>query len=989
MQDTKQGLRLRIVEARRELQIVQAQVAELEAELAETSSSTEPNAADDETAVELRQSKIALHNYAQRLEILREIDLGIIKTRSIPELVDNTLNHIRQLIACQGAGVGIIDYESNEWIVFAMNIKGASFGQPGTRAPLQNGWFDAFAGGKTHLINDLRRLPNPPPFYIQLIKEGMVTFMRTLIMLQGRPIGLLTLMADIVGFFTLEHQEIAVQVADQLAVAIHQLRLSEALAIEAAQQQRHIAELKQAEFTRHRYAQRLEILREIDAGIIEARSIQALVDSVLRRIRRLIPCQRVSLLLIDETTQELVIFADDMNRPSTLTKGLRAALPPDWFVGFDAANIRLIDDLRLVPEPLPPGYAQLIHDGLICGLQALCVVQGRRIGMLGLNANIPGYFNDEYREIAAQCAGQLAVAIHQLRLSEELARRAVEQAAQLTALQQAETGLQRYAQRLEMLRAIDIGIIEARSLEELVGAGLQYVRRLIPCQCVSVGVIDWTSREWVVLAADMEFASSLGVGVRVPVLAGWIEQFGTEKIVIIDDLRALEVPRPIQIRLMQEGIQSSLQVMLIDEGRPIGSIYLIADTPAFFSAEHREIIEVVADQLSVAIRQARLTEDLMQHTIQLESYLAEIKRAEAAQRESETRYQQILESAQEGVWMTDAKANTTFINTSMASMLGYTAEEISSRSPTEFMDDAIHPDLAGILERRRQGISSQYDIQFKRKDGSKVWVLINSTPLFDAEKQYTGTVGMIADITDRKRYELEMDRKNRDLETLLYITSHDLREPLRAIRNFSQMVGERYSAQLDAKGQDFLARIIRAGDRMDRLIEDVLQLSRAQRKVAPAERISSETLIAEALKPLEAQIAASTAKITLISPLPDLFVDRFWARQALFNLLANALKFTRPNFAPEIEISVYQPAAESADGVGLVVRDRGIGLSPEYVERIFGLFQRAVGREIEGTGAGLAIVREVAERHGGRAWAQPRADGGAEFFITFGVAAPP
>jgi light-regulated signal transduction histidine kinase (bacteriophytochrome) len=275
----------------------------------------------------------------------------------------------------------------------------------------------------------------------------------------------------------------------------------------------------------------------------------------------------------------------------------------------------------------------------------------------------------------------------------------------------------------------------------------------------------------------------------------------------------------------------------------------------------------------------------------------------------------------------------------------------------------------------------------RRKDGIKIWALINATPLFDGQNQYTGTVSMIADITDRKRHELEMLRKNRDLETLLYITSHDLREPLRAIRNFAQLISERYEATLDAKGQDFLMRITRAGERMDRLIEDVLQLSRAQRKVTPAEKINGEILVAEAIKSLEARIVATNAQITVKNPLPTLFVDRFWARQALYNLISNALKFTRPDTPPEIEIAGFQPSDRS-DEIGLVVRDRGIGLSLEYVERIFGLFQRAVGREIEGTGAGLAIVREVAERHGGRAWAHPRMDGqgGAEFFITFAIA---
>jgi len=106
------------------------------------------------------------------------------------------------------------------------------------------------------------------------------------------------------------------------------------------------------------------------------------------------------------------------------------------------------------------------------------------------------------------------------------------------------------------------------------------------------------------------------------------------------------------------------------------------------------------------------------------------------------------------------------------------------------------------------------------------------------------------------------------------------------------------------------------------------------------------------------------------------------AVEAVYNLLSNALKFTREGHAPEIEVAPYSDASDPRN-VGLVIRDRGPGVAPEHAERIFELFQRSVAREIEGTGAGLAIVKEVASRHAGAAWVQPREGGGSEFIITF------
>jgi len=262
---------------------------------------------------------------------------------------------------------------------------------------------------------------------------------------------------------------------------------------------------------------------------------------------------------------------------------------------------------------------------------------------------------------------------------------------------------------------------------------------------------------------------------------------------------------------------------------------------------------------------------------------------------------------------------------------------------------------------------------------------------------------LFKDITERKRAEetlrrahdqlearvqertAEILKKTRDLETLLYVTSHDLREPLRSIENFSRMVHDRYGKLLDDKGRDFLQRVVRGAQRMDQLMTDILALSRAQRMELPAEEIESESIVREALRRLDDKMKEIGATVRVMDNLPRWKGNRTWATQGVYNLIANALKFTRNGEAPEVEIAPYHPTVEDGPVVGIVVRDRGPGVAPEHAERIFQLFQRAVGREVEGTGAGLAIVRQVAERHGGRAWVQPREGGGSEFILTFGA----
>ena len=225
----------------------------------------------------------------------------------------------------------------------------------------------------------------------------------------------------------------------------------------------------------------------------------------------------------------------------------------------------------------------------------------------------------------------------------------------------------------------------------------------------------------------------------------------------------------------------------------------------------------------------------------------------------------------------------------------------------------------------------------------------------------------------------ETAEHNRELETMLYVISHDLREPLRAIEQFSQIVNDRYAEKLDTKGTDFLGRTVRAARRMRTLLDDLLELSRARRLRPPDEPVEGHAIVSDVLERVAGRIEETHAVVRVARDLPSVRADRVWAVQALTNLVVNALKFTCNGQPPEVEIAGYRDAGTA----GFVVRDKGAGVAPEHAERIFRLFQRAVGREIEGTGAGLAIVAAVAERHGGRAWVEPREGGGSEFAITF------
>jgi PAS domain S-box-containing protein len=235
-----------------------------------------------------------------------------------------------------------------------------------------------------------------------------------------------------------------------------------------------------------------------------------------------------------------------------------------------------------------------------------------------------------------------------------------------------------------------------------------------------------------------------------------------------------------------------------------------------------------------------------------------------------------------------------------------------------------------------------------------------------------------------KHYEHDLLCKNRDLENLLYIISHDLKEPLRTIQNFSQMVADCGQARLNAEEMNYLERVIRGGERLMQLLSDIQQMAKVQNLAPPDVPVSLSMLVEKAMQMLSEVIDTTHASVRVADDLPSVAVDPLWGTQAIYNLLANALKFRKLNEPPRIEIAPFAGNEAFPENWGVVVHDRGPGVSPKDRERIFQLFKRAVHRNVPGTGTGLAIVQQVAERHGGHVWVEEREGGGASFFLTFG-----
>ncbi len=368
--------------------------------------------------------------------------------------------------------------------------------------------------------------------------------------------------------------------------------------------------------------------------------------------------------------------------------------------------------------------------------------------------------------------------------------------------------------------------------------------------------------------------------------------------------------------------------------------------------------------------------------------ISEIKKTEQALRESEERFRTFIKSLHEGIWVLDKDDITTFVNPRMAEILGYTEEEMLGKPVFSFNDEEWQKKTVDYMDRRKQGISEQIEGELLRKDGGRVCALLETSPILDEDGNYIGSIAGVQDITDRKLAEeqlkqamAELDRSNKELEQFAYVTSHDLREPLRMMTSFSQLLEKRYKEKLDSTGNEYIQFIVDGASRMQKLIDDILVYSRVTTRGQPFESVIMDQVLEEVLLNLKAALDENHARITCDS-LPVVQADSTQMKQVMQNLISNALKFHREEESPVVHISASQKSNEWI----FTVTDNGIGMDPELFGRLFNLFQRLHPPDkYPGTGVGLAVAKKIVQRHGGRIWVESQPGKGSTFYFSIPI----
>jgi PAS domain S-box-containing protein len=347
------------------------------------------------------------------------------------------------------------------------------------------------------------------------------------------------------------------------------------------------------------------------------------------------------------------------------------------------------------------------------------------------------------------------------------------------------------------------------------------------------------------------------------------------------------------------------------------------------------------------------------------------RQAEKNLAQMEGQYRGLLEAAPDAMVVVNQTGEIVILNLQAEKKFGYRRDELLGQQVTNIIPDGfaerLHADgLRSAEDALAQQIDTGIELTGQRKDGSAFPLEIMLSPLGSADG--TLVTAAIRDISVRKDAEMhllqkveELRHSNEELEQFAYLASHDLQEPLRMVTSYTQLLARRYKGRLDSDADEFIAFAVDGATRMQRLIQDLLAYSRVGAKEGNLVEISSEEALQRALINLRGAIEETGAIVTNDS-LPLVLADDGQLVQLFQNLVGNAIKYQNKG-APEVHVAA---TAQGRKKWLFSIRDNGLGIEPQYFERIFGMFQRLHKREeFAGTGVGLAICKKIVERHGG------------------------
>lgn len=353
------------------------------------------------------------------------------------------------------------------------------------------------------------------------------------------------------------------------------------------------------------------------------------------------------------------------------------------------------------------------------------------------------------------------------------------------------------------------------------------------------------------------------------------------------------------------------------------------------------------------------------------------------------KFAKALEQSPSSVVITDRDGNIEYVNPRFCEITGYRPTEVLGKRPSILKSGKTsEAEYRRLWETITSGREWVGEFLNRKKCGDLYWETATISPIRDDDGRITHYVAVKEDITLRKHYEEglrrtidELSRSNAALEHFAYVAAHDLQEPLRAMVSFTQLLERRFGDKLDEAAREDLRLVVQNAKLMKTRVSDLLEYSRVHSAPRSTRSVDCNELVKGLLADLEDTLTRTGGKVSS-DRLPLLMGDPAQLQLVFRHLIDNALKFQHPDRAPLVHLS----AEATADGsFRFSVKDNGIGVAPEYAERIFIMFKRLHTQEAyPGTGIGLAICKRIIERHKGAIWVEANPDGGSIFRFTLG-----
>ncbi len=459
--------------------------------------------------------------------------------------------------------------------------------------------------------------------------------------------------------------------------------------------------------------------------------------------------------------------------------------------------------------------------------------------------------------------------------------------------------------------------------------------------------------------------------------------------VVCNDIEHDESMIPWRDRALAIGYKSSVAFPLHLTSKIIGTMNFYSNELHFFNKDEIHLLEELAADISFAL------ESLAQEE--------QRKQMEAALQESERKFREAVINLDEGYYSVTPGGVLLEHNRGFNCIFGF--DKSADLKGSYLPDFWQNPDerKAYLRELNAHGSISNYQINAKKNTGEKITILASAHLILETDNRPMRIEGILLDITERKQAEeeirrlnaeleervlqrtAELESANKELEAFSYSVSHDLRAPLRHVGGYVELLAKQFQENLPEKGRHYLDAITDSVQLMGILIDDLLNFSRSGRTEMRLSTFGMNQVVAEVSEQIRQYNSGRNIKLS-ITRLPSVHCDYAMMRLVWENLLSNAVKFTRTREAAKIDIGFREEGSEFV----FFVRDNGVGFDMRYAQKLFGVFQRFhSASEFEGTGVGLANVRRIIMRHGGRTWAEAELEdvsagkpGGATFYFT-------